>query len=274
MSRFVFTLFDEVPYVLQPNSEITYACYQRETAPSTGKLHWQGYIELKKRKRLSTVIKLVSEKLGWKKFHLDVARGTPQENKDYCSKTESSVPGTFQEFGTPMVISQGKRSDIVEATDKLKSGSSVADIILSNPKLLIYHKHLTTFHSMITKPVHRPNLSVYYYWGPPGVGKSRHVYQMAPEAYRPLVAAPNIWFEGYTGEDTIIIDDIDFRLFPREFILNLLDIYPLRVPQKGSSTPAKFTTIYITSNINPKLYDKALQRRLSPQEFLSHGDGD
>jgi len=45
-----------------------------------------------------------------------------------------------------------------------------------------------------------------WYVGPPGTGKSRQARELYPEAY---IKAQNKWFDGYTGEKAIILDDLD-----------------------------------------------------------------
>lgn len=273
VSRFCFTLWDQVPTVIEPHTadQIGYACFQREIAPTTGNYHWQGYLEFKGQKRLDTANSYL-RKQGWKKFDLRRARGTPQQNKDYCSKSETAIPDTFQEIGTPveMVGTPGKRTDLDEAFEMIKEGMTPDDVVINCNKMIRYHKHLIQLQSIISsaKAKEIRQLEVYYYWGPPGTGKSRAVFEQAPNAYRPLIHCPHIWFENYQGEDTIVLDDIDLTKFPREAILQMLDIYPVRLPFKGGSVQAQYTKVYITSNVDPINYDAALTRRFKANKFF------
>lgn len=71
--------------------DITYLIFGKETAPTTGTPHLQGYMELEKRDRLSAVTKM------FPKYHLIAARGTAEESKTYCSKE-----GNYEEYGTKL----------------------------------------------------------------------------------------------------------------------------------------------------------------------------
>lgn len=81
-----------------------YAIYQIERGDN-GTVHIQGYLELKTRKRLPQVKRILSERA-----HLEVARGSPDQNRSYCTKPESRIEGPF-EHGT-ISKGKGKRSDI------------------------------------------------------------------------------------------------------------------------------------------------------------------
>jgi len=93
---------------------VKYLTFQVERAPTTGAIHWQGYIELDKMMRMK----------GTQELHplfatmaLKERRGTQQQAIDYCHKEETRVAGPF-EFGTR--ARQGKKTgptfdDVVNA---------------------------------------------------------------------------------------------------------------------------------------------------------------
>ena len=66
-----------------------YLIYGREVGDE-GTPHLQGYVQLKKITRLTGMKKLHPT------AHWEVAKGTEEQNRTYCSKE-----GDFQEFGTP-----------------------------------------------------------------------------------------------------------------------------------------------------------------------------
>jgi len=76
-----------------------YACFQKEVAPTTGTLHLQGYINLKKPSRMTTMQKRLGE-LGIQ-LTLINANGTPAQNRIYCSKEGGS---DFCEIGNLLIV--------------------------------------------------------------------------------------------------------------------------------------------------------------------------
>lgn len=121
LKRIVFTLnnyTDEDERRIQEATELfQYAIYGRETAPSTGTRHLQGFINFKS-KREFTVIRDLLGGSG----HIEPAHGTDQDNKEYCSKD-----GDFWEFGCPR--GQGRRSDLEEVAEYIKSGAREYDVV-------------------------------------------------------------------------------------------------------------------------------------------------
>lgn len=68
-----------------------------------GTPHLQGYVVFNAAVRFTTV----KNRLGSARLHLEVARGSPQTNKEYCTKDHD-----FEEFGTLPAVQQGRRTDL------------------------------------------------------------------------------------------------------------------------------------------------------------------
>ena len=264
--RWCITIFDNVPQPIIPSDdgELTYLVYQREECPTSGKQHWQCYVEFSKRKRFTTVKKWLEETQALSKYHIEPARGQPSQCRAYCTKEETAVDDPF-EFGTIQPDrEQGKRNDLARMVEDAKT-KTVCDIITENPSALRYIQHLSRYQSLLKRSPHRPDLKVYYYYGKTGSGKSSKVFEKIKDKqyFRALLAPPNIWFDGYQGEQILWLDDLDCRDFKREHILHLLDVYPLTLSVKGGSTQAHYTTVYITSNVKPSELDDAIVRRFT-----------
>lgn len=107
------------------------------------------------------------------------------------------------------------------------------------------------------------------YYGPPGTGKSRRAcHEAGVDAY--YVAPPEggkLWFDGYEGQENVVIDEFDGHFCKKTWLNRLLDRYPMRVPVKGSTVPFLAKKIWITTNKEPVSWYKdglgPLHRRLS-----------
>ncbi len=89
------------------------------------------------------------------------------------------------------------------------------------------------------------DINVELYWGISGSGKTRKATEDNPDYF--MLNGP--WFDGYTGQNCLIIDDFRSWL-PMHLMKRLLDRYILYVDVKGSRVPARWTKCVITSNHN------------------------
>lgn len=98
-----FTLFNEKKPFEELPEYANYVVYQQECCPSTGKLHYQGYINLVRGQRLSFLQKRIGNGV-----HLEVAKGDAKSNKSYCTKEDTRVDGPW-EFGIIVEKGSNKR---------------------------------------------------------------------------------------------------------------------------------------------------------------------
>ena len=86
-------------------------------------------------------------------------------------------------------------------------------------------------------------------YGPPGTGKSKYAYSHKGAYIKSL----NKWWDGYKGEDIVIIDDFGPN---QECLVELLkhwtDRYPFRAEIKGGSIVIRPKKIIVTSNYHPR----------------------
>lgn len=82
--------------------QASYLTYGREVGEN-GTPHLQGYVEWNSAIRFTTC----KNRLGSQRFHIQIARGTAQENKAYCQKDND-----FEEFGQVPDVGQGRRTDL------------------------------------------------------------------------------------------------------------------------------------------------------------------
>jgi len=111
------------------------------------------------------------------------------------------------------------------------------------------------------------------FWGRTGTGKSRRAWDEAGlEAY-PKDPLTKFW-DGYRGHQNVVIDEFRGGISIGH-LLRWLDRYPVIVEVKGSSVALRATRIWITSNLDPRLWypdqdaetTDALLRRLNITHF-------
>lgn len=107
---------------IKHHPDIQYCVYQTEKCPRTGRIHLQGFLQLKNRKRRSTVKKII----GYNEVHVEPMRGTPQQASDYCEKQDSKLPGPSDKWG--QMVKQGQRTDLLKVKAAIAEGKTFMDL--------------------------------------------------------------------------------------------------------------------------------------------------
>lgn len=87
------------------------AVVQREKCPETGRLHYQGFLELVSPMRFNAIKGI----LRCDSAHLEKRKGTPQQAWDYCTKEDTREDGPW-EYGEGRPKGQGTRQANPEET--------------------------------------------------------------------------------------------------------------------------------------------------------------
>lgn len=105
------------------NDNVLFVVFQTETGES-GTPHVQGYLQLEKKKRLQQVKSLLSQR-----SHVELARGTPDQNVKYCTKEEGRLTGPF-EYGA-MSRGKGRRTDIKDFVETAQQKTLTEEELLN-----------------------------------------------------------------------------------------------------------------------------------------------
>lgn len=197
-----------------------------------GTRHIQGYVQFKKRTRLTAIKKL------WPRVHAEVARGLPQQNKDYCSKEED-----WHEHGT-LQPGQGTRNDLNELKELISKGARRDEIREINYGAYIRYGRAIRQDIRDCQKHRNWNTELYIHWGDTGTGKSRYCHETFPDAYW---KSRGEWWDGYEGHEIVILDEF-YGWLPISELLRLCDRYPHQVPVKGGFEKFVAREIHITSN--------------------------
>lgn len=244
--RFVFTLNNYTDVEVKSIQEFPcqWMIFGRETCPTTGTLHLQGAVVLGRQMDLQTL------KSGpFKRAHLAVMKGTPVQSMDYCSKEDPNP------FTKGMMPEPGKRTDLHNVCEQLRSGKTVRDLVKdddSGPVIVKYYKGLLSYSNLLGSDV-REQPVVLWIYGDTGVGKTRAAVEFARRFARFWMSNGSLrWFDGYLGEPVVILDDIRADSCSFDFLLRLLDRYPFRVEYKGGFIDWNPTHIIVTSWGSPE----------------------
>lgn len=204
--------------------------------------HLQAYIHFNNPIRATALKKKIP------RAHIEVAKGSPKQASDYCKKSDKEpwehgeLP---QEKGAAGGQANKRRYD--EAYESAKR-NKLDDI----PKDLLV-RHYGAFKSIAKDNMEElpcvDTLDHEWYTGPSGTGKSRKAYEQYPGAYRKMC---NKWWDGYKGEEVVIIDDLDKKHDVMAHHLKIWgDHYPFIAESKGGAKMIRPKKIIITSNYTP-----------------------
>lgn len=210
----------------------TYTVFQWEICPETQKTHVQGYSEFSSGVRGTTLAK------RFPGIHLEARQGTAAQAAKYCQKDESRMPDTFpSEFGQSKG-GQGTRSDLAAATQLIANGATMKEVAQSDMVGFVrHHRGYAALANVLLVQQRTWKPTVVVYWGPPGTGKTRSVYEKHGFGNVYEVPTPRsgseVWFDGYSGQETILVDDF-YGWLRWSFLLKFIDRYPQGLPIKGN----------------------------------------
>lgn len=215
--------------------EASYIIFGYEIGES-GTPHLQGYIHF----RPAVQLKHVKNYLAT--AHLEPAKFI-DKSIEYCKKD-----GYFTEIGE--APHQGKRYDLLRIKEDILHGLTIPECLpnINNYQQLKFAESLQKY---IPPNFDRKPPYVVWLSGKTGIGKTRSAIDIAKSCYGAndiWISGKNLqWWQGYYGQECIIIDE--FRGDYCEFhnILRYLDRYPVMVEIKGSSVALKASCIIITS---------------------------
>lgn len=251
---------EEVIEAFQNHPKFRYLVFQKELGEENQIPHYQGYVEFSAAVYLSAMSKILG------RAHWETRRGPRDDARKYCMKEDTRTEGPWE--AGEYEQSRGHRSDLDAIYKMAREGAAVEVIGDAHPALYLrYYKAVTHVRRMgaLTAPGSRLDLKVSFFFGPPRLGKTRLAYARDPNLYS-IPIGKDIWYDGYTGQNTLLIDDFSGQMRLVD-LLRALDVYPVQVPVKGDFVWLKCKNIILTSNVHPKMWYDYTTRRDS-QEAL------
>lgn len=245
---------EKIEAILEEIPKMVYWCMCDEIGENMT-YHTHIYYALEAAQRFSRVKKIFNG------AHIDMAKGTSQQNRDYIlkegkwekdKKKETNLPSTFKEFGEMPIEQQGSRNDIHNLYDMIKDGMSNFEIMEINPTYMLQLDKIERARQIVREEKYKNEfrvLDIKYIYGSTNVGKSRGVMEMYGYSNVYRVTDYDHPFDGYKGQDVIMFEEFRSGLRIHD-MLNYLDGYPLELPCRYANKIACYTKVYITTNIS------------------------
>lgn len=264
--EFVNSLLGSPPTQDMSSLNLTYLIIGKESS-QTGTPHYQGYLETSSRIGLRS---LKSSMILLTRAHLEPARGTSKQALEYCKKE-----GDWAERGNPMrQKGSERRTDLEDIRSILENEKSLEKVADEHFSLFVQYRRGFEAYLSMKSPPRNWETRVIVLWGDTGTGKTRFCHAQS-EGRSLWIAGDYQWFDGYTGQECVLLDDYRGE-YPIQQFLKLTDRYPMQVPVKGGFTNWCPKKMYITSNTDPSTWYKdvgsrtreAFFRRLNTIHFI------
>lgn len=244
---------------------LRYFVFQTERCPSTARDHIQAYAEFDRPMSMRSLRVLFDDP----SLHVEKRRGTASEASLYCKKLASRVDGPAGEFGT--ISSPGARTDLAAATG-LVLERGLAAVRSEQPSMYVRYfaglARLNLMHALDSGE--KRSVSVHVLCGPPGTGKSWAARCLIPDStYCLQHSGGSTWFDGYEDHECLVIDEMCGSTLSYTFLLQLLDVYAVRLPVKGGFVPGRFSQVVITCNRPPVSWYECFQGDLLSPAYMA-----
>ena len=245
---------NKIKEIIKEIKSCIYYCMSDEIGKEENTPHTHIYIACSSPVRFSTI------KNRFPLAHIESARGTSEQNRDYVfklgkheeEKGETKIPNAQEEWGEIPTERQGARNDIYALYDMIKTGMSDYEIFEANPKYILFKDTIEKVRQTFRQNEYNGKtreVEVTYIYGKPGTGKTLSIMNKYgfENVYR-VTSYVHGGFDSYKGQDAIVFEEFSSSLKIQD-MLNYLDCYPLELPCRYANKIACFTKIYIISNV-------------------------
>ena len=246
----------------------SYFCMADEVA-TTGTYHTHIFLLAPSPIRFSTI------KNRFPTAHIEKAYGSAKTNRAYIlkegrwadtDKAETSVSGTFEEWGDLPAEKEEEAPEMFKLIQDLRAGKTVMEIIEDNPKLAFRIWEIETLRQAILEEKYGAEnraLEVTYLYGASGTGKTWGIFETHDRKSTRRITdyggRNGVRFDAHHCQDVLVMEEFHSQI-PISAMLNYLDIYPLTLPARYTDRIACYTKVYITSNIPLEEQYRDIQR--------------
>lgn len=257
------------------DGRVTYLVAQEEKAPETGRLHIQGYIYCKNAITMGNAVTGIKGILRNNAAHCSIAKGSPQQNRTYCTKPDTRTAGPWEHGELPQHGGKRKRNESRRFASAIIRGADVRELARWDPYTYIRHCNGFDKLSKLVSKERRPGFRFYYIFGDSGVGKTSRTKKTLAAMQAmfgtpwALVNVQDGFLHGYNGEAVAFYDEFTDEQLTIQLANKLCDHGPNVINTKGGSANWHVDTLIIASNCPPgqlwigKPFYNTFQRRLN-----------
>lgn len=233
---------------------VTYWCMADEVGLKEQTPHTHIYLYSASPIRFSTI------KRRFNQGHIQSAYGSSAENRDYIlkagkwkntAKTETSVPGTFEEFGIMPKETMSEKGEFQFIYDMIESGMSTAEILKAFPQAMRYLDKIDRARQLLIEDEYKNTwreLTVTYIYGKTETGKTRSV--MERYGYSNVFRVTDYVhpFDSYKNQRILVMEEFRSSIKIQD-MLNYLDGYPCELVARYNNKIACYLEVFLISNI-------------------------
>lgn len=216
----------------------------------TGTPHFQGYLELKVKKRFNT-LKNAFPSTAVPHLEAKIANSTRFQAAEYCRKE-----GNFVEHGTAPKAAKshnGSSKNLELVLSRVGNGEKISKVASEHPATWARnYRAIDVYQSMQMEIPNWRDMEVHLYYGKTGTGKTFSCFDKYPDLFKKPIGK-GLWFDGYEFEKTVLIDEFTGQ-YPLSDMLQIMDHYPVQVEKKGSHVKLACNLVLLTTNRHPSKY--------------------
>lgn len=225
-----------------------YLVQQEESCPTTGRIHWQGFVVFERKLRLGGCKVLLPS------AHWEPMQGSVDEAADYCcDPTKRADNGLLLEDGFRPLYGDAARGESTK--DRYKRAYSLAiqgEFSAIEPSMMLRHLgNILKLNVMFgPKPpailrVEPPGVWLH---GAAGAGKTTFVQKWPHYSKDPR----HRWFDGYNKEKMVVLDDVaPFHVAQTDIFKQLGHHFAFQGETKGGAMWLRPSCVVITSQYTP-----------------------
>lgn len=212
-----------------------------EADPDNPYHHFHLFVQMKENWTPSQVLARVG--VG---INVQPRKGTVQQARAYVIKQ-----GNFEEEGEAKeyVAGQGGRTDLAKFVEDAKVCTE-HEMWNMHPSSMTRYPRAQEKVQALFGPVRDKVTEMQWIFGPPGCGKTLYVEQRYPDLYK---KDKSQWWTGYTGQEVVLIDELNANRISYDLLLELGNGGPLRVQTKGGYVQFLARLVVIVSNVLPSV---------------------